>query len=615
MRAPAGKNREDETLYQKIRRAAMFFSLIPTVAILLILLPALFIQKKVVLEQEADSSLTQEFDDFVAALADIEQETRLIYSDSSFFAEVTRVVTDNNVSESERIQFRSQTLSVLQRVMSVNGAQAARLHVEYPLPREYFPYLYRMDRAENSLWYPERDRIGVGGKWFFDVANGRAEAAYSGYVAGANMASFVLPFKLTADIRGVLEVMVPVSTLLPDIQDETGKADLFLIDSRGKQYGVGREESREVTLETLARITGVPSMDEYLSDGIETRYAWLNGRLVMLSLIRHSGNGVFLVRCQPVMEQYLTILLEMLLVVGIFTCIIRVLLWSINRIVRRMLGDLDVLVEYVKNVSAGQLQLRIPRLKQVESRTIAEEYNKMLDSLEKMTRESIERETILKDVQLKALEKQIDSHFLYNVLDSIKMMAEVREVYDVADALLALGRMFRYNLSLHAKNVELEEEISYLESYVRLMNLRMDHEIKIYVQLEDESLKKSMVPKMILQPIAENSIAHGLYGIEMDTTIYLKVSREEEKLRIEMTDMGRGMEEEKLEGVRKKIEYGGGEEGAGHIGLYNIHRRLRLIYGEGCGVQIYAKEGCYTKTVLLLKEGGVDREKNPYRGG
>lgn len=68
--------------------------------------------------------------------------------------------------------------------------------------------------------------------------------------------------------------------------------------------------------------------------------------------------------------------------------------------------------------------------------------------------------------------------------------------------------------------MELEEEIAYLESYIRLMNLRMDYEIKVYVQMEDESLKKSMVPKMILQPLAENSIVHGLYGIKMDTTIY-----------------------------------------------------------------------------------------------
>lgn len=110
----------------------MFFSLLPTVVLLLILLPALFVQKKEELEREADSSLMQDFDDFVATLADIEQEARLIASDSRFFAEVTRVVTDNNVSEYERILFRSQTLPVLQRAMSINGVRAARMHIEYP---------------------------------------------------------------------------------------------------------------------------------------------------------------------------------------------------------------------------------------------------------------------------------------------------------------------------------------------------------------------------------------------------------------------------------------------------------------------------------------------------
>ena len=180
MRFLSLKNFENDTLYQKIRRAVMFFSLLPTVVLLLILLPALFVQKKEELEREADSSLMQDFDDFVATLADIEQEARLIASDSRFFAEVTRVVTDNNVSEYERILFRSQTLPVLQRAMSINGVRAARMHLEYPLRREYPPYLYRMDRAENSLWYSERNRVSVSGNWFFDVSGSTKEEVYSG---------------------------------------------------------------------------------------------------------------------------------------------------------------------------------------------------------------------------------------------------------------------------------------------------------------------------------------------------------------------------------------------------------------------------------------------------
>ena len=594
---------EEGTLYEKIRRAVILFSLLPIIVMIVILLPTLFIQKKTEMEREASAYLNKSFNDFVHDLNTLELVAQSIVSDSGFFAEVSRMVTDRNVNEYEKIQFRSQTLSSLKIIMSISGVQAARLHIDYPELREYPPYLYRMERAESSSWYEEKDNLDVGGKWFFDVTDKQVQKTYSGYVIGDDMASFVLPFKITTNLKGVFEVMIPIDRLIPQIYGESGNGDVILVDINGGMYGVDREENASITMEEVDRIVGADRTEDYKFGGVETFYAWIDGKPEMMSLIRHSGNGMYLISVTPVMRQYAFLVMEMMVILGCFYLIIRVLLWVINLIVKRMLNDLNVFVEHVKKVADGNLDVRIPQLKQVESGMIAEEYNKMLDNLQKMTQESIQREIILRDVQLKALEKQIDSHFLYNVLDSIKMMAEVREVYDVADALLALGKMFRYNLQFHSKSVELSEEITYLKSYVRLMNLRLDYEINVYVQADD-GINNIKVPKMILQPVAENAIVHGLYGNETDTSIYLKISKDDEIVAIEMTDMGRGISEKALEVVRTRIESENGEEGAGHIGLCNIHKRLKLIYGEDCGVRIYSKEGCYTKTVLLLREGG-----------
>lgn len=592
---------EDGTLYEKIQRAVILFSLLPIIVMLVILLPTLFVQKKIEMERDASNYLNKSFNDLVHDLSTLELVARSIASDSAFFAEVSRAVTDRNVNEYEKIQFRSQTLSSLKIIMSISGVQAARLHIEYPELREYSPYLYRMDRAENSLWYGEKDSLDVGGKWFFDVTDKQAQKIYSGYVIGDDMASFVIPFKITTELKGVFEVMLPIDRLVPQIYGESGNVDAMLMDANGGLYGVDRVENASITLQKIEEIIGTDRIEGYNSGGVEIFYTWINGKLEMLSLIRHSGNGIYLISITPVMRQYAFVIMEMLVILGSFYLIIRILLWVINLIVKRMLNDLNVFVDHVKKVADGNLDVRIPQLKQMESSIIAEEYNKMLDNLQKMTNESIQRGVILRDVQIKALEKQIDSHFLYNVLDSIKMMAETREVHDVADALLALGKMFRYNLQFHSKNVVLDEEITYLKSYIRLMNLRLDYEINVYVQI-DSGLNNIKVPKMILQPVAENAIVHGLYGNETDTSIYLKISREEEIVAIEMTDMGKGISEERLGMIRVRIDGEDGEEGTGHIGLCNIHKRLRLIYGEGCGVKIYSKEGCYTKTVLLLKE-------------
>ena len=112
---------------------------------------------------------------------------------------------------------------------------------------------------------------------------------------------------------------------------------------------------------------------------------------------------------------------------------------------------------------------------------------------------------------------------------------------------------------------------------------------------------KLKVPKVILQPIAENSIAHGLDELAEDTTIYLKVYRKGDCAYIEMTDMGKGMDEDKLRKVREVIQNGGGGDNSTNgIGLHNIHERIRLMYGEEYGVEIFSMENCYTKVVLTI---------------
>ena len=325
---------------------------------------------------------------------------------------------------------------------------------------------------------------------------------------------------------------------------------------------------------------------------------------MLVSLIRHSGNGMYLINVDSVMNQYTDVFIDLLVIILCVCLVIKIILMVISKSIKNMLNDFTVIVDCVKEVADGNKDVRIPHLKHQETRIIAEEYNNTLDNLERMGNEKIERELLMRDVQIKALEKQIDAHFMYNVLDSIKMMAEVREVYDVADALVALGRLTRYNLQLNSPYIKLIDEITYLKSYIKLMNLRMDYEINVYVQMDDISTDIK-VPKMILQPVAENAIVHGLYENETDTALQLKISKQDKVIRIEMTDMGRGIEPENLDEIRAKIykmDTAGNEEGSGHIGLCNIHKRLRMLYGEEYGVQIYSQKDCYTKTVLLLRE-------------
>lgn len=592
---------DNMTLFQKIRLSIFLFSVFPVILLFIFLILQSSVRRERAVEEEMRTQMAEVFDAMVYKMNTIELLSKSIFSDTWFTAEVSRVVTDNSLGEYERLTFQKLTLSVLKTVSSNNQIQASRLHLDYQNMREYLPYLYRMDRAAGSLWYAERKELPMQGDWYFDVMDGQAKTLYSGYFTGDNMVSYVLPVWVTNEMEGIYEVVMPMNDLIPVIYKKEDGADTILIDSKGKLYGIDDNTGIFSNMEELERMLGIPSFRNYQIDGVRVWHIWKDSRPLMLVAEKHTGKDIWLLKATYMDQQYRNGIEEIVKILLIGGLIFGVLLWSVNGIVKKLLNDFSVFSNGVRKVGEGGLDVRIPRLRQVEINALAEEYNGMLENVKKLTQDNIKREVSIKDMQLKALEKQIDAHFLYNILESIKMMAEVRGMFQVSDALLALGRMFRYNLETGSHNVTLGEEIIYLESYLQLSNIRLEYTIQLSENIED-SVRELKVPKMILQPIAENSILYGLNGLSEDTTIYLKAFIKGKDACIEMTDMGRGMDENFLEAVRKKIIKRDDEEKGG-IGLHNIHERIRLMYGDGYGVQIYSKKDCYTKVSILISAG------------
>ena len=247
---------------------------------------------------------------------------------------------------------------------------------------------------------------------------------------------------------------------------------------------------------------------------------------------------------------------------------------------------------------------------------LAHQVNRMLDNIQDLMKENISREVLVKDSQIKALQNQINAHFIYNVLESIKMMAEIKEDYDISDAITSLGKLLRYSMKWTSETVMVSEEIEYIKNYMALINLRFDYEIYLSLNIPDEIMQQR-IPKMSLQPIIENAIIHGIEELADDTTIYVKGIAEGDSCSIEITDNGRGMDEEQLQTLRKKISgeiktEGGSGNG---IGLKNVQDRIRMAYGDGYGIEVAAMEGCYTKVyVRIPMKRGQDADSTGSRG-
>lgn len=271
--------------------------------------------------------------------------------------------------------------------------------------------------------------------------------------------------------------------------------------------------------------------------------------------------------------------------------------WAVKAVLSRFYG----ILKSIREVQKGNLDVVVDDSGRDEMSELGSQINTMLINIKQLTDDNLKHELLMKNTEIRALQNQINAHFIYNVLESIKMMAEIDEKYDISDAITALGRLLRYSMKWVSGNVTVNEELEYIRNYLRLINLRFDYEIYLSENIPEEVLRQE-IPKMSLQPIVENAIYHGIEQMAEDTNIYIKGVIAGEDCIIEITDAGKGMSEEEVENLYRKIngelEASGGS-GNG-IGLKNVQDRIKINFGEKYGIEIASKLGCYTKIMVRI---------------
>ncbi|MCR4901749.1 MAG: sensor histidine kinase [Butyrivibrio sp.] len=213
--------------------------------------------------------------------------------------------------------------------------------------------------------------------------------------------------------------------------------------------------------------------------------------------------------------------------------------------------------------------------------------------------ERVEMEKQLNLAQLDLLQSQINPHFLFNTLNVISGMAELEEAATTKKLINSLSHLFRYNLRTNAQYVSLSQEISILDDYMYLQKMRFGSRLSYDKDIEEGLDTNSIsVPVFMLQPLAENSIIHGLAGKEEGGSVSLKVYTENESIYVEIIDTGIGINEDKLKEINsgKRIKT---EEHTG-IGFTNITRRLKSLYEES-SVRVESSTDKGTKVIICIK--------------
>lgn len=211
-----------------------------------------------------------------------------------------------------------------------------------------------------------------------------------------------------------------------------------------------------------------------------------------------------------------------------------------------------------------------------------------------------------KKAELYALQSQIDPHFLYNALDSIRGYALLHDMDEISEITEALSRVFRNMISEKHELLPLRQEMDNIDNYMKIQQFRFNNKFNYTVEVDEELLDKYMVPRMVLQPLVENAIMHGLEQKIGGGWIRVTAYATERRFVINVTDNGAGISEERLEILRRALKlkpagYGMGEESAhSGIALTNINRRIKLNFGKQYGINLNSTPNIRTTSEVVL---------------
>ncbi len=195
-------------------------------------------------------------------------------------------------------------------------------------------------------------------------------------------------------------------------------------------------------------------------------------------------------------------------------------------------------------------------------------------------------------MEYSVLANQINPHFLYNTLETIRMLSLSHGDREAANAIKLLGKSMRYVLDNNGTSfVALSAELNYIKTYLSIQELRFGDRVNDQIIIADDlNPNEIRILPLLLQPIVENAITHGLEGMEQGGLVTIKASLEDDMLLLEVADNGCGMDRDTLASLLYKIQNRNPEEGR-HVGLYNIHRRLKLLYGDRCDFRVESAPG------------------------
>ena len=286
----------------------------------------------------------------------------------------------------------------------------------------------------------------------------------------------------------------------------------------------------------------------------------------------------------------------------LFTCVIISLVLVVIvsfKFSRTLTNPIFKLKRLMKQAESGDLTVRFNFQHNDEIGELGQSFNHMIARIDQLIQMVYVEQENKRTAEMKSLQEQIKPHFLYNTLDTISWMARDYDAEDIVRLVDALTNMFRIGLS-HGKDIiTVKEEITHVSNYLYIQKIRYKDKLN-YVIHVDESLYAIEVPKLILQPLVENAIYHGVKAKRGGGTITITGVPEGENLVFTVQDDGAGMLQEKVEELNLRMSERSVLDEKKSFGLFYIRERIQLCYGKGYGVHVESTLGEGTRVTITL---------------
>ena len=401
-------------------------------------------------------------------------------------------------------------------------------------------------------------------------------------------AARLLPLSSTGQPCGIVVVEVRQSYLKQIFDKKLGESGtIFLMSARSNIALLPAAASDEIVSDAVNQIRRTDRKAATIS---------LHDRVIFyvpLSLSEWTAIGV-------VMKQSLRGDSQEILTLFVITVLMTLLL---TIFVSGSLADYELrpirrIQTYIKDMENGEFGKPLPSMRSDEIGSLAENTQEMSEKIGELLETVKTEQKRMRTAEFKALQAQINPHFLYNSLGSINWLVRKGNTEKATEMISALTTFFRIGLSKGRDIITVREELEHVRSYLVIQKIRYENqfEYSFYVDPETENY---FVPKLMLQPLVENALYHGIKLCDRKCILMIQVLSHGDRIEIEVLDNGAGMDAETLESVRKAMEHKG-ENRANSYGVVNVNDRIQILAGQEYGLRLTSEKGVGTSARIVL---------------